>query len=163
MPLVATQRKILSDYLVGVDNYPSENFIDRYHATVDLGGTETDVDYIATPVIWVNANSRFEVFESQNIATAISTGGSPLPGGAVIAVLVGSWEGVGFNEEDADLSAGDVKATVHFAGPADVLEEAFEWRTASPANQDAFKAQLFAQGITVNTAAQEITPTNLLP
>lgn len=158
MPVTSTARPILSDYLKGCSDYASNNKVRFNFATVDVGGTGS-VGNIGIPLIWVNANTQFEVYVAQNISTAISTGGSPLPDGSVIAVAVGDYMGVGENYEDTDLTTADAKMTVLFRGDATGVESGFVWGSADATAQAAFKAQLEAQRITTIDNATVVAPT----
>jgi hypothetical protein len=157
MPVNATGRKYLTDLLKGVSTFHDDTHIRFNYATVTLGGTATDVDPIGTPVIWVDANSQFEIYVAQDIAATITTGGSPLPDGSVIALTVGDEFGVGFNKHDLDLND-DPDATVLFRGDAGVVDEGIEWGTADATAQAAFWAQLEKQRITRVANAEVVTP-----
>ena len=158
MSVTSTARPILSDYLKGCSDYASNNAVRFNFATVDVGGTGT-VGNIGIPLVWVDGNSQFEVYVAQNIATAISTGGSPLPDGSVIAVAVGDYMGVGEDYENTDLTAADAKMTVLFRGDASGVDSGFVWGSANGTAQTAFKAQLEAQRITTIANAAVVAPT----
>jgi len=158
MTVTSTARPILSDYLKGCSDFSSANKVRYNFATVDVGGTGS-VGNIGIPLIWVNANSQFEVYVAQDIAAAITTGGSPLPDGSVIAVAVGDYSGLGANYEDTNLAAADAKMTVLFRGDAAGVDSGFVWGSANGAAQTAFKAQLEAQRITTIDNATVVAPT----
>lgn len=160
MPLNATQRGYITDLVAGLANYEDDTKTNFHTETVTVGGTAT-IGYIGIPVIWVNGNSQFEVYVAQNIATAISTGGSPLPDGSVIGLLVGNNFGYGFNKADVDLSAGDVSATILYRGDATILNEGIVWGAAAAPAQAAFLAQLEAQRITTIAAGEAVTPAHV--
>lgn len=160
MPVNATQRKTISDLIKGVMDFEDETKTNFNFATVTVGGSAT-IDNIGIPVIWVNANSQFEVYVAQDIAAAISTGGSPLPDGSVIGLLVGDNFGVGFNKADVDLSEGDVERTILYRGDVTVVDDGYgiTWGSAAAPAQAAFLAQLQEQRITTIDSATAVTPT----
>ena len=160
MPVNATQRKILSDLLKGVMTYEDDTKTNFNYDSVTVGGTAT-IGNIGVPVVWVDGNSRFEVFIAQDIAAAIATGTSPLVDGSAIGLLVGSEFGSGFNKADTDLSAGDVTKTILYRGDATVVDAGIEWGTAAAPAQALFNAQLEAQRITTIDNATVVTPTYL--
>jgi hypothetical protein len=157
MPVNATGRKYLTDLLKGVSTFHEDTAIRFNYATVTLGGAATDVDPIGTPVIWVDGNSQFEVYVAQDIDAAITTGGSPLPDGSVIALTVGDEFGVGFNKHDLDLTT-DPLATVLFRGDAGIVNEGIEWGLAAAPAQALFLAQLENQRITTVPNGEVVTP-----
>lgn len=84
---------------------------------------------------------------------------SPLPNKASICVAVGSKEGVGINKEDTTLSATAVKMHVLFRGEAGIVEEGLEdFSGFAAADQAEIRAALEANGIAVESAAEEVTP-----
>lgn len=157
MPTNATQRAYLSDLIAGTSTYEDDTKTNFHYASVNTGGTAT-IPCIGVPLIWVNANSQFEVYVAQDIAAAITAGGSPLPDGSVVAVMVGNNFGLGFNKADIDLSAGDVNTTVLYRGDATIKNDGMVWGTAAAPAQAAFLAQLEAQRITTIASATEVTP-----
>lgn len=160
MPVVATERKFLSDLIKGVSSYEDETKTNFHYASVTVGGSAT-VDCIGTPVVWVTANGRFEPYVAQTIATVAGTD-SPLKGGAKVALLVGDYNGMGFNKADVDLSAGDATMTVLHRGDVTVVNEGIEWDAGSNAAvQAAFLAELEAQRITTIDNATVVTPSYL--
>jgi hypothetical protein len=154
MPVVSTSRKLESELLAGVDTFAYENAVDFNFQTVAVGGTGK-VDNIGVALIWVDGNSRFEPYVAQNIATAISTGGSPLKDGSVVAVSVGNYQGKGFNDEDTDLAVAGSKMTVLYRGDAAILNEGVIWNGAAAPAQALFLAQLEAQRITTTNQAAD--------
>lgn len=160
MPVNATQRAYITDLVAGLSNYEDDTKSNFHTETVTVGGTAT-IGCIGVPVIWVDANSQFEVYVAQNIATTISTGGSPLPDGSVIGLLVGNNFGYGFNKADVDLSAGDAEMTILYRGDATVLNEGIVWGAAAAPAQAAFLAQLEAQRITTIAAGEAVTPSHV--
>lgn len=158
MPVNATQRAYITDLVAGLSNYEDDTKTNFHTATVTVGGTAT-IPCIGVPVIWVNGNTQFEVYVAQNIATAISTGGSPLPDGSVLGVLVGNNFGYGFNKADVDLSAGDAEMTILYRGDATIIDNGMVWGSANAGAQTAFLAQLEAQRITTIANATEVDPT----
>ena len=96
------------------------------------------------------------------IALAKAAGDSPLPGGAVVAVLVGTAIGLGFNPADVDYTAGVAATAFHRgANNAGVVRSGIDYTTAatSAPNQAAFEVELEAQGIMVIDNAEVISPT----
>lgn len=160
MPVNATQRKVISDLVKGVMSYEEDTKTNFNYDSVIVGGTLT-IGSIGVPVIWVNGNSRFEVFIAQDIAAAITTGGSPLASGAVIGLLVGDQFGSGFNKADIDLSAGDTTMTILYRGDATVVDVGIDWGTAASPAQVLFRDQLEAQRVTFNDNATVVNPTYL--
>lgn len=158
MPVTSTSRKKLSDLLKGEDTFAMDNAVDFNYDTVDVGGTGT-VDNIGVALIWVNANSQFEKYVAQDIAATITTGGSPLKDGSVVALSVGSYQGKGENYEDTDLAEADAKMTVLYRGDAAVVNEGIIWNGAAAPAQAAFLAQLEAQRITTVKQADDAAVT----
>ena len=131
-----------------------DNAVDFNYATVDVGASGT-VDNIGVALIWNDTTSEFEPYVAQTIATVISTGGSPLKDGSVVALSVGNYQGKGFNDEDTDLGGTAPKMTVLYRGDAAVLEEGIIWNGADAGAQAAFLAQLEAQRITTTKQAAD--------
>lgn len=156
MPLNGEARKYLSDLVKGVSTFAEDTGIRFNYDTVTVEGTGS-VDNIGIPVIWDNVAGSFEVFVAQDIPTVISTGGSPLPDGSVIALTVGNGLGLGLNPSDTDISSGALM-TVMYRGDAGIVNEGIEWGTAAAPDQAAFLAQLEEQRITTVANAQVVTP-----
>jgi len=154
MPTVSTSRKLLSELIAAEDSFAMDNAVDFNYATVDVGASGT-VDNIGVAMIWNNSTSEFEPYVAQVIATVISTGGSPLKDGSVVALSVGNYQGKGFNDEDTDLGGTAPKMTVLYRGDAAVLEEGIIWNGADAGAQTAFLAQLEAQRITTTKQAAD--------
>lgn len=154
MPVNGTGRKYLSDLLKGTDDFHYDSAVRFNYDTVDVGGTG-EVDNIGIPLIWVNGNSRFEVYVAQDI-TAVT--GSPLPGGRPICIGVGDALGLGRNREDTDLSVAGTQMTVLFRGDAAVVESGMIWGTANTTNQAEFRAQMEVQGVTFIDNGTAVTP-----
>lgn len=160
MPVTSTSRKKLSDLLKAEDTFATNNAVDFNYATVDVGGTGT-VDNIGVALIWNNTNTQFEKYVAQDIAAAITTGGSPLKEGSVVALSVGSYQGKGENYEDTDLAEADAKMTVLYRGDAAVVNEGIIWNGAASGAQTAFLAQLEKQRITTVAQATDAAATYL--
>jgi hypothetical protein len=154
MPTVSTSRKLLTALITAEDSFAMDNAIDFNYATVDVGASGS-VDNIGVAMIWNNSTTEFEPYVAQVIATVISTGGSPLKDGSVIALSVGNYQGKGFNDEDTDLGGTTPKMTVLYRGDAAVLEEGIIWNGASAGLQTAFLVQLEAQHITTTELAAD--------
>ena len=157
MPVNATGRKILSDLVKAMDDLSSKTAVQFNTATITVGGTGS-IDNIGIPVIWVDGNSRFEVYVAQNIATAIATGNSPLKDGSVIAMVVGSALGTGLNKADTDIST-DTEVTALFRGDAAIVDEGIDWGSANGTAQGLFLDQLELQRITTIDNAEVVSPT----
>jgi len=157
MPTNATQRAYLSDLLAGTSTYEDDTKTNFHYASVNVGGSTT-IGQIGIPVIWVNGNTQFEVYVAQSIATAISTGGSPLPDGSVIGIVVGDNFGLGYNKADINLASGDVNMTVLYRGDATILNGGMVWGSADATAQGLFLAQLQKQRITTIASATTVTP-----
>lgn len=157
MTVVATQRAILSDLIKGVMAFEEDTKTNFNFESVTVGGSTT-IGCIGIPVIWVDGNTQFEVYVAQDIPTAIATGGSPLPDGSVIGLLVGSKEGKGFNRADIDLSTGDETMTILYRGDATIVNEGIVWGGAGAPAQTAFLEQLEKQRITTIANAEVVTP-----
>ena len=157
MPVNATGRKIQSDLIKGVMSFEGDTKTNFNYDTVTVGGTGS-IDNIGIPVIFVDGNTRFEVYVAQNIATAISTGNSPLPDGSVIGLLVGSAAGLGNNAADTDISS-DISMTILYRGDATIVDAGIDWGSAGSPAQVLFLAQLEAQRITTIENATVVTPT----
>jgi hypothetical protein len=158
MPEISKSRKKLSDLLKAEDTFATDNAVDFNYDTVDVGGTG-EVDNIGVALIWNNSTSQFEKYVAQNITSVISTGGSPLKDGSVIALSVGSYQGKGENYEDTDLADANAKMTVLYRGDAAVLKEGIIWNGAASGAQTAFLAQLEKQRITTATEATDAAVT----
>ena len=158
MPINSTGRKIISDLIKGVMTYEEDTATNFNYETIAVGGGAGNIEPIGIPVIWDNADTRFEVFVAQDIPTVKGTGGSPLPGGSVIALLVGDALGKGNNQADIDISS-DVKATALYRGDATIVNEGIDWGAASAPQQAAFLAELELNRITTIANAEVVTPT----
>tara|TARA_R110002020_G_scaffold237085_5_gene449374 strand:- start:2398 stop:2901 length:504 start_codon:yes stop_codon:yes gene_type:complete len=160
MPVNAEGRKYLTELLAGYSSYSDDTATNFNFDSVTVGHATPalTVDNIGTPLIYVNANSRFEIYVAQDIAAAISTGNSPLPDGSVICLSVGSALGLGLNKKATDIGTADTLLTALYRGDASVLDSGIDWGTANQAAQDAFWAQLEAQRITVAAEATEVEP-----
>lgn len=156
MPVNAVGRKYLTDLVKGLDSFHEDTFIRYNYATVTLDGTG-EIDPIGTPFIWNDTTTEWEVYVAQDIAAAITAGGSPLPDGSVIALTVGDEFGAGFNKHDLDLTTSPV-ATVLFRGPAGIVDAGIEWGAAAAPAQEAFLAQLEVQHITTIENAEVVEP-----
>jgi hypothetical protein len=152
MPVNATERAYLSDLIAGVMSFEEDTKTNFNYASVTVGGSAT-IPAIGVPVIWSNANSRFEVYVAQDIGAAMATGTSPLKGDAAIAIVVGTANGLGFNKADTDLSAGDVTMTVLYRGDAIIKNEGMVWGSAAAPAQALFLTQLEEQRITTTADA----------
>ncbi len=158
MPVNSTGRKYLTDLLKGRDSFNTDNAV-RFEFSTQVVTGAGPVDNIGIPVIWNNASGYFEPYVAQDIPTVISTGGSPLPGGNVVALTVGSAFGLGHNKEDTDISVADTDMTLLFRGPSAVVNEGIIWGAAAAPAQDAFRAQLEVQDITFIDNAEVVSPT----
>lgn len=163
MPVNDTARKYLSDVVKGANPFDNTNAMQFNYDTVEVTSAFT-VETIGIPVVWDTAGGTFVIYTDATaaaLAAAITAGDSPLPGGAVVAVLVGTPNGLGFNAADVDYTAGvDAVAFHRGANNAGVVKEGIDYTTAatSAGNQAAFEAQLEAQGIMVIDNAEVITP-----
>lgn len=158
MPVNSTGRKYLTDLLKGRDSFNTDNAV-RYEFDTQVVTGAGAVDNIGIPVIWNDGSGYFEPYVAQDIAAAISTGGSPLADGSVIALTVGSAFGLGHNKEDTDISVADTEMTLLFRGPSAVVNEGVVWGAAAAPAQALFVAQLEAQGITFIDNAEVVSPT----
>lgn len=150
MPTIANGRRHLSELIKAKAKFDNEGFVNYNYASVPVEGS-SDVDPIGTPLVWVDANSAFEVYVAQDIAAVVN---SPLPDGSPICLSVGAKEGVGFNKTAITLSATAETMTAIFRGPAGYSEEGMDWGGAGAPAQAAFKLQLEKQGVaSVATAA----------
>lgn len=148
-----TERKHLSELVGNINSFGDSNFADIHRATVQLGGTATDVEPIGTPIVWVDGTSQFEIYTANAQITAAKTAGtSPLAGGAVIAVLIGEKYSAGFNKADLDLTTNPY-ATALFNGEYILKDAGMEWGGIAAAEQTAFKNELATKGISFIAAA----------
>ena len=154
MPTVSTSRKLLTTLIAAEDSFAMDNAIDFNYATIPVGGA-VSVDNIGVAMIYVAGNTQFELYVAQDIAAAITAGGSPLKDGSVIALSVGNYQGKGFNDEDTDLTVADTKMTALYRGDAAILAEGIIWNGADAGAQTAFLAQLEAQRITTTELAAD--------
>lgn len=160
MPINATQRGFISNLVAGVSSYEEDTKTNFNLETILVGGTAA-IGAIGIPVIYNADTEVFNVYVAQSIAGAITAGGSPLPDGSVIGVLVGDRFGFGFDKQDVTLTADGVPMTVLYRGDATILNSGMVWGTADAAAQAAFLAQLEQQRITTIETATEVTPTYL--
>jgi hypothetical protein len=160
MPTTSTSRKKLSEVLTAQSSFAVVNAVDFNYASVEVGSTGS-VDNYGVAFIYVAGNTQFEPYVAQDIAAAITAGGSPLKDGSVIAISVGDFQGKGFNAADTNLADTDAKMTVLYRGDAAILKEGIIWNGADAAAQLLFLAQLEAQRITTVAKATSVTPTYL--
>lgn len=154
MPVNSTGRKYLTDLVKGVDSFSEDSAVRFSYETVAVGGTG-EVDNIGIPLVWVNANSRFEVYVAQDISAVT---GSPLPEGFPIAISVGDKFGVGRNRADTNLATSGQQMTVLYAGPAAITNEGIVWGSATSGDQDEFRDQLEKQRMRIVANATTVTP-----
>lgn len=160
MPINATQRGFISNLVAGVSSYEEDTKTNFNLETILVGGTAA-IGAIGIPVIYNEATEVFNVYVAQSISGAITAGGSPLPDGSVVGVLVGDRFGFGFDKQDVTLTADGVPMTVLYRGDATILNSGMVWGTADATAQAAFLAQLEQQRITTIETATVVTPTYL--
>ena len=159
MPINAQERGYISDVVAGVSFYEEDTKTNFHLETVLVGNaTALSIGAFGIPVIWNNTTKVFNVYVAQSISDAVTAGGSPLPDGSVIGVLVGDRFGFGFNKADVALTATGVPFTILYRGPATILKTGMVFGTATTTAQDAFYAQLEQQGITTIATATSVTP-----
>lgn len=151
MPTLHTSRKQLSQLLTAA----SETFHndDASFATVAVTGSGS-AEPIGTPIVWNDTDKKWVKYAAATDIDATKT--STLPNGAVVALTVGTQEGVGRNFEDLTLTAGGVNARVVFRG-AEVQNGGIEWGAINSTNQAAFVLQLQKQGVNVVQNAANAT------
>lgn len=164
MPVNSTARKYLSDVVKGANTEENSNAMQFNYDTVTVTSAYT-VETLGIPVVWDTSASTFVIYTDatqSEIAHAKTAGDSPLPGGGVVAVLVGTAVGLGFNSADVNYTAG-VNATAFHRGSnnAGIVKDGINYSTAatSTANQTAFEKELESQGIMVIESAEAISPT----
>ncbi len=164
MPVNDTARKYLTDVVKGLNTFDNSNAMQFNLASITVTSANT-VETIGIPVVWDTSAATFTIFDDTSageIAAGLSAGDSPLPGGAVTAVLVGTKNGLGFNASNVDYTAGVVATALHRgANNAGVVRDGIDYGTAatSAPNQALFEAQLEVQGIMVIDSAETISPT----
>lgn len=165
MPVNSTARKYLSDVVKGANTFDNANAMQFNYDAVTVTSAFT-VEVIGIPVVWDTSAGVFVIYTDATfaeLALAIAAGDSPLPGGAVIAVLVGDGQfGVGFNSADINFTSGASAVALHRgANNAGVVRSGLDYSTAttSAGNQATFEAQLETQGVMVIDNATVISPT----
>jgi hypothetical protein len=164
MPVNDTARKYLSDVVKGANTHDNSNAMQFNYGSLTVTSAFT-VETLGIPVVWDTSGATFVVYTdatAAELALGITAGDSPLPGGAVVAVLVGTAFGLGFNSADVDYTAGVVATAFHRgANNAGVVRSGIDYLTAatSGGNQTIFEDQLEAQGIMVIDNADAISPT----
>ena len=164
MPVTDTARKYLTDVVAGANTFDNTNAMQFNYDTVTVTSAFT-VETIGIPVVWDTSAATFVIFTDATageIALALAAGDSPLPGGGVVAVLVGTAIGLGFNPADVDYTAGvDATAFHRGANNAGVKRAGLDYSTAatSGGNQTLFEDQLQAQGLMIVDNAEVISPT----
>lgn len=158
MPVLFSERKFLSEVIADIDTYGDSNKLDVHYATVEFGGAA--VQPIGTPVVWVDGNSRFEVYTAEAQITAAKTAASsPLVGDAVCGILAGDKFALGNNKEDTTTATQYVMALVR--GERAVIEAGVDFGAISDANKDAFKAEMLDANISMIGSVTEVTPSHL--
>lgn len=164
MPVIDTARKYLTDVVAGANTADNSNAMQFNYDSVTVTSAFT-VETVGIPVVWDTSAATFVIYTDATageIALAKAAGDSPLPGGGVVAVLVGTAVGLGFNAADVDYTAGVAATAFHRgANNAGVKRAGIDYTTAatSAGNQSAFEAELEAQGIMVIDNAEVISPT----
>jgi hypothetical protein len=161
MPVNAEGRKHLTELVAGESSYDDDTATNYKYATVTVGNANAglSVDNIGIPLVWVDGNSRFEIYVAQNIATAIGTGTSPLAGGTIATcITVGDAYSKGFNKADTDIGTANAEMTVVYRGFESLLESGLDATIWAAATQPAYIADLEANEITfVDEAASAAT------
>jgi len=145
MPLLSTERKSYTDVVKGTSDFENEAAVDYHFARVNCKGN-TSIVPMGIPMVWVDANSAFEVFVAQNIPTVESD----LPNGAPVCVVVGQKEGKGVNKADVTLTSVAQELTVLYRGAAAVAVGAdgsgdgVDFGTASSAKKSYFSTSFTA-------------------
>lgn len=138
-------RKHYTEVVAGTGNFEEINGVDYYFDSVDVkAGTDTAVEPIGVPLVWIAADSAYNIYDgSQDISAATSDGA---PQGARVALAVGSEVGLGNNTFDVTVTAAGVKMTAYVRGAAGILKSGIDFGAANSTQQDAFMAQLVSQG-----------------
>ncbi len=163
MPVNSTGRGYLSDVVAGVNTFDNANAMQFNFDGLTVTSAFT-VPTLAIPVVWDTSASTFVIFTDATfaeLALGIAAGTSPLPGGAVVAVVVGDAFGPGFNPVDVDMTAGVAVTALHRgANNAGVVRDGIIYTTAatSAGNQASFENQLEIQGVMVIDNATVIVP-----
>lgn len=161
MPVIATERKNISELIKGRDDYGVDNALNDNFQEITVTGTAT-IPNIGVPVIWVEASGAFEVYVDQVVATAKSANTTnPLGRGYVLAVTAGNAVGLGKDPEDVNLTAGDANFTGAVTGKMTFSEQglhAVTWDAVSAPNQVLYKEELLVQGITFVDNATVVNP-----
>ena len=165
MPVNDTARKYLSDVVKGANTFENANAMQFNYDNVTVTSAFT-VEVIGIPVVWDTSATTFVIYTdatAAELALAVTADDSPLPGGGVIAVLVGDGQfGAGFNRADINFTAGALATAFHRgANNAGVVRSGIDYTTAttSGANQTIFENRLEVQGIMVIDNATVISPT----
>lgn len=164
MPVNDTARAYLTDVVKGVNPFVNANGMQYNYDSLTVTSAFT-VPLIGIPVVWDTSAGTFVIYTdatSGEIVLGLAAGDSPLPGGAVVAVLVGNAFGAGFNPADIDFTSGEVATAFHRgANNAGVVRAGLIYTTAatSAPNQVLFEDQLEAQGIMVIDNAEVVSPT----
>lgn len=156
MPVLDSGREMFSNLVKGVSTIEREMFLNYHYVRVMVEGTTT-ISPIGTPLVWDATAAAFVVYVAQDLA--LVTAASSLPNGSPVCITVGTREGYGFNRADVLLNnTTGVEMTVLYRGPAQIVNDAIKWGTATAGDQAEFIAALEDQDISVVDAAEIVDP-----
>lgn len=164
---LSSPRKMLSQVL---GDFTDVHGTEYCFATVTVeNASDVEIDPIGQPVIWNITDDVFNFYTNASDISAVNEDSS-LPGGAPIAIVVGSNMGVGVNSDYQTVGTGGTELYVVYRGPGAVKQDHIDWSVldtdgdasvtpAAGAVQTAFLAQLQAQGLALIESADVVTPT----
>lgn len=146
MPVVATERPVLSSVLAGRSQDEDKFGIEiSTSAERTTGSAATAI--MGMPFVYITATTSWVPYVAQ-VVSATTSNASPVitqGGSARVAICVGDARGVGFNTADVTLTATAQNMT--FAHKECILiEEGINWTGIADAAKILFIAQLRAQG-----------------
>jgi len=156
--LIDEGRKILSEVIAAQDNLPASTGIEWQTAAIPVvAASSTVIEPMGIPVV-VNGDGNFEVYLAQDIdaATAYTAAdGSTFK----VAILVGDYQGVGYNHEDVTIGTTAKTLTGLYKGDAAVYYSGVDFGAATTTNINEFKAAMAAQGVRAVAEATVVDPT----
>ena len=152
MPVIATERRVLSEVLAGRSQDEEKFGIEISTAAVPVRGPAAAIEVMGTPMIFIDASDTWLPYIDLVVAAAASDGGTLITQGgpARVGILVGDARGVGFNTADVTLIPGTSQNLTLVYKDAIVIQEGINFHEDASVGEIAlFMTALQTQGIEI--------------
>lgn len=155
--LIETYRKRLSEVIAAQDNLLAETGVEWQTGAIPVVAASATVEEpMGIPVVFNGTN--FERYLAQDIAAA--TAYTAEDGASYkVAIVVGDYQGIGYNHEDVTLNTTPITLTALHTGDAAVYYSGVDFGAATAGDIAEFKAAMASQGVRAVKEAPTVDPT----